>query len=164
MTWDLPTLIGIHGNNHSLRTLYNYWCDLPIAINKAYRGKNAPNSNTALRQKNWHQAQKKCVDFMKSVGIPHPETAREWKLIVSEMGRWMAMSVIHSGTPAAVMELPLNPTSDSKDAMQFRASCDERITLPAELFRDTPIHERVEKLQGGGDCGSPEVLEMQYVT
>ena len=150
MTWDLPSLIGIHGSNHSLRTLYNYWCDLPIAINKSYRGKNAPDSNTALRQKNWHQAQKKCVDFMKSVGIPHPETASEWKLIVSEMGRWMAMSVIHSGTPAAVMELPLNPTSDNKDAMQFRASCDERITLPAELFRDTPIHERVEKLQGGG--------------
>ena len=66
MTWDLPSLIGIHGNNHSLRTLYNYWCDLPIAINKSYRGKNAPDSNTALRQKNWHQAQKKCVDFMRA--------------------------------------------------------------------------------------------------
>ena len=66
------------------------------------------------------------------------------------VGDGMAMSSIHSHTPAAVMELPISATTDSKQAMLFRELCDERITLPAELFRDTPIHERIEKLYGGG--------------
>ena len=77
MTWDLPTLLGIHGTKHTLRTLYNYWCDLPIALSKTYRGNKAPESATALRQKNWHQAQKRMADFLKSTGTPHPETAEE---------------------------------------------------------------------------------------
>ena len=150
MTWHLPTFLALYGNKHTLRTLYNYWCDLPIALTKDYRGKNASESATAQRQKNWHQAQRLTVDFLKSTGIPHPETTEEWKTIVSEMGKWMAMSAIHSHTPAAVMELPVSATRDSKEAMLFRALCDERITLPAELFRDTPIHERIERLYGGG--------------
>ena len=150
MMWDLPTLLSLYGNKHTLRTLYNYWCDLPIAMTKDYRGKNAPESATAQRQKHWHQAQRRTVDFLRSTGIPHPETTEEWKTIVSEMGKWMAMSAIHSHTPAAVMELPVSATRDSKEAMLFRALCDERITLPAELFRDTPIHERIERLYGGG--------------
>ena len=56
------------------------------------------------------------------------------------------MSSIHSHT----LELPISATMDSKEAMLFRALCDERIALPAELFRDTPIHDRIEKLYGGG--------------
>ena len=70
MTWDLPTLLGIHSNKHTLRTLYNYWCDLPIALMKNYRGKKAPESAMAQRQKNWRQAQKRTVHFLKSTGIP----------------------------------------------------------------------------------------------
>ncbi|CAJ1339557.1 unnamed protein product, partial [Effrenium voratum] len=34
------------------------------------------------------------------------------------------------------MELPVAPIHDSKEALRFRAICDERITLPLSALRD----------------------------
>ena len=78
---------------------------------------------------------KEAVPFLESLGIPKPRSKAEWSCIFKEMGTFLAAKNFIVNCPLPVMELPVVPVHDSKEALRFRAVCDERITLPLSSFR-----------------------------
>ena len=83
---------------------------------------------------------------MKASGLDAPSTHDEWVALFKEMGKFMATKAFMTRTPTPVMELPIAPLHDSKEALRFRAICDERITLPLSAFAEQPaIHEALTK-------------------
>ena len=78
---------------------------------------------------------KEAVPFLESLGIPKPRSKAEWSYIFKEMGTFLAAKNFIVNCPLPVMELPVAPVHDSKEALRFRAVCDERITLPLSSLR-----------------------------
>ena len=70
------------------------------------------------------------MPFLESLGIPKPRSKAEWSYIFKEMGTFLAAKNFIVNCPLPVMEIPVAPVHDSKEALRFRAVCDERITLP----------------------------------
>ena len=81
------------------------------------------------------QMRKEAVPFLESLGIPKPRSKAEWSYIFKEMGTFLAAKNFIVNCPLPVMELPVAPVHDSKEALRFRAVCDERITLPLSSLR-----------------------------
>ena len=75
------------------------------------------------------QMRKEAVPFLESLGIPKPRSKEEWSYIFKEMGTFLAAKNFIVNCPLPVMEIPVAPIHDSKEALRFRAVCDERITL-----------------------------------
>eukprot|EP00435_Cladocopium_sp_Y103_P028221 s2216_g7.t1 len=71
-----------------------------------------------------------------------------------EMGRFLATKTFMTNCPAPVMEMPIHSLHDSKEALRFRAICDERITLPR-------VREAGGLLSPRGDAGHQGELEVQ---
>ena len=119
---------------------------MPVTIQSHRRGQNAPNSETALRLVKWKEIKQQADSFMKASGLDAPSTHDEWVAIFKEMGKFMATKAFMTRTPTPVMELPIAPLHDSKEALRFRAICDERITLPLSAFAEhLAIHESLTK-------------------
>ena len=76
------------------------------------------------------QMRKEAVPFLESLGIPKPHSKEEWSYIFKEMGTFLAAKNFTVNCPLPVMEMPVAPIHDSKEALRFRAICDKRITLP----------------------------------
>ena len=70
------------------------------------------------------------MPFLESLGIPKPHSKEEWSYIFKEMGTFLAAKNFIVNCPLPVMEMPVAPIHDSKEALRFRAICDERISLP----------------------------------
>ena len=61
----------------------------------------------------------------------HPQAAQQGGIyIFKEMGTFLAAKNFIVNCPLPVMEIPVAPVHDGKEALRFRAVCDERITLP----------------------------------
>ena len=145
-TWTLPALIHIYGHRYSFKYLWIAWNQMPVTIQSHRRGKDAPNSETALRLVKWKEIKQQADSFMKAAGLDAPSTHDEWVALFKEMGKFMATKAFMTRTPTPVMELPIAPLHDSKEALRFRAICDERITLPLSAFAEQPaIHEALTK-------------------
>ena len=64
--------------------------------------------------------------------------------MLREMGSFLATKVFLTNCPAPVMEMPVAPVHDSKEAMRFRAICDERITIPLDALKQFPeVHSKL---------------------
>ena len=145
-TWALPALIHIYGHRYSFKYLWIAWSQMPVTIQSHRRGQNAPNSETARRLVKWKEIKQQADSFMKASGLDAPSTHDEWVAIFKEMGKFMATKAFMTRTPTPVMELPIAPLHDSKEALRFRAICDERITLPLLAFAEhLAIHESLTK-------------------
>ena len=81
------------------------------------------------------QMRKEAVPFLESLEIPKPRSKAEWSYIFKEMGTFLAAKNLIVNCPLPVTELPVAPVHDSKEALRFRAVCDERITLPLSSLR-----------------------------
>ena len=136
-TWDLPSLVHVYGHRYSFRFIYAAWCQMPIALPQHRRGKDAPTSATATRAKAFEVARKEAKAFVKLHGM-EPESKADWVLIFKEMGRFLAAKSFLSNCPAPVMSMPIQPLHDSKEALRFRAVCDERVTLPLAACAEHP--------------------------
>ncbi|CAJ1366158.1 unnamed protein product, partial [Effrenium voratum] len=73
--------------------------------------------------------EQEAAPFLESLGIPKPRSKGEWSYIFKEMGAFLAAKNFIVNCPLPVMEIPVAPIHDSKEALRFRAVCDERITL-----------------------------------
>ena len=63
--------------------------------------------------------------------------------------------------PTPVLELRIAPLHDSKEALRFRAICDERITLPLEAFASKPaVYEALTAAWGHGGHQGELALQM----
>ena len=141
-TWTLPALIHIYAHRYSFKYLWIAWNQMPVTIQSHRRGKDAPNSETALRLVKWKEIKQQADSFMKAAGLDAPSTHDEWVALFKEMGKFMATKAFMTRTPTPVMELPIAPLHDSKEALRFRAICDERITLPLSAFAEQPASMR----------------------
>ena len=75
-----------------------------------------------------------------------PADKDEWRTVLREMGSFLATNckVFLTNCPAPVMEMPVAPVHDSKEAMRFRAICDERITIPLDALKQFPeVHSKL---------------------
>ena len=92
-------------------------------------------------------------------GVPKPRSKEEWSYIFKEMGTFLAAKNFIVNCPLPVMEIPVAPIHDSKEALRFRAVCDERITLPlASLKAFDSVHQvggGPEQVVDGGGEGQP---------
>ena len=60
-----------------------------------------------------------------ALGLDKPTDKEEWRRVLREMGTFLATKTFLTNCPAPVMEMPVAPVHDSKEAMRFRAICDE---------------------------------------
>ena len=114
------------------------WCSLPLAIEAKQRGKDAPGSATKTRNLRRSEARKEASSFLAALGLDKPADKDEWRTVLREMGSFLATKVFLTNCPAPVMEMPVAPVHNSKEAMRFRAICDERITIPAGRLEAVP--------------------------
>ena len=84
------------------------------------------------------QARKEASSFLAALGLDKPAEKDEWRTVLREMGTFLATKVFLTNCPAPVMEMPVAPVHDSKEAMRFRAMCDERITIPLDALKQFP--------------------------
>ena len=138
-TWTLPTLINIYGHRYTFKMIYSAWSQMPIAIPKHRRGDNSATSATATRAANFNLIRKEAKAFVQLHGLEKPQSKEDWATLFREMGRFLATKTFMTNCPAPVMEMPIQPIHDSKEALRFRAVCDERITLPLSAFADHPM-------------------------
>ena len=122
-TWDLPSLTGVYAHRFTFKYIYSAW-----TVKTQRRGRNAEGSTSDMG--NILQMRKEAVPFLESLGIPKPRSKEEWSYIFKEMGTFLAAKNFIVNCPLPVMEIPVAPIHDSKEALRFRAVCDERITLP----------------------------------
>ena len=60
------------------------------------------------------------------------------------------------------MEMPVAPVHDSKEAMRFRAICDERITIPLDALKQFPeVHAKLVGQLPQSDGGRQAQLAVQ---
>lgn len=136
-TWTLPALVHVYGHRYPFRFIYAAWCEMPITIPSHQRGKDAP-SRRESRVLNFKMWASEAKSFVQLAGVPEPTSKEEWSELFREMGRFMATKSFLVHTPPCVMQMEVQPVHDSKDALRFRAQCDERITLPLSAFDDYP--------------------------
>ena len=129
-TWDLPSLTGVYAHRFTFKYIYSAWTTFPQR-----RGRNAEGSTLDKWMGNILQMRKEAVPFLESLGIPKPRSKAEWSYIFKEMGTFLAANNFIVNCPLPVMEIPVAPVHDSKEALRFRAVCDERITLPLSSLR-----------------------------
>ena len=140
------TLLGCgkaaHGISHpccmSMVLATPAWSALPIIIATHRRGKDSKDSKTANRHKDGLQIIEEAKSFLEVTGLPMPQDKEEWRLMFKEMGSFLATKSFLTNTPPPVMQLPVADIHDSKEAMRYRAICDERVTLPMEALRSVP--------------------------
>ena len=129
-TWDLPSLTGVYTHRFTFKYIYSAWTTFPLIVKTQRRGRNAEGSTSDKWMGNIIQMRKEAVPFLESLGIPKPHSKEEWSYIFKEMGTFLAAKNFIVNCPLPVMEMPVAPIHDSKEALRFRAICDERITLP----------------------------------
>ena len=134
-TWDLPSLTGVYAHRFTFKYIYSAWATSPLVVKTQRRGRNAEGSASDKWMGNILQMRKEAVPFLESLGIPKPRSKAEWSYIFKEMGTFLAAKNFIVNCPLPVMELPVAPVHDSKEALRFRAVCDERITLPLSSLR-----------------------------
>ena len=134
-TWDLPSLTGVYAHRFTFKYIYSAWTTFPLVVKTQRRGRNAEGSASDKWMGNILQMRKEAVPFLESLGIPKPRSKAEWSYIFKEMGTFLAAKNFIVNCPLPVMELPVAPVHDSKEALRFRAVCDERITLPLSSLR-----------------------------
>ena len=110
--------------------IYSAWTTFPLIVKTQRRGRNAEGSTSDKWMGNILQMRKEAVPFLESLGIPKPRSKEEWSYIFKEMRTFLAAKNFIVNCPLPVMEIPVAPIHDSKEALRFRAVCDERITLP----------------------------------
>ena len=137
-TWDLKSLIHIYSMRYTFKYIYSLWCSLPLAIESKQRGKDAPGSATQTRNLKRTEARKEASSFLTALGLDKPTDKDEWRRVLREMGSFLATKTFLTNCPAPVMEMPVAPVHDSKEAMRFRAICDERITIPLDALKQFP--------------------------
>ena len=137
-TWDLPSMLHVYGARYILKWIYAPWSALPIIIATHRRGKDSKDSKTANRHKDGLQIIEEAKSFLEVTGLPMPQDKEEWRLMFKEMGSFLATKSFLTNTPPPVMQLPVAEIHDSKEAMRYRAICDERVTLPMEALRSVP--------------------------
>ena len=137
-TWDLPSMLHVYGARYTLKWIYAAWSALPIIIATHRRGKDSKDSKTANRHKDGLQIIEEAKSFLEVTGLPMPQDKEEWRLMFKEMGSFLATKSFLTNTPPPVMQLPVADIHDSKEAMRYRAICDERVTLPMEALRSVP--------------------------
>ena len=142
--WDLKSLIHIYSTRYTFKYIYSLWCSLPLAIEAKQRGKDAPGSATKTRNLRRTEAHKEASSFLAALGLDKPTDKEEWRTVLREMGSFLATKVFLTNCPAPVMEMPVAPVRDSKEAMRFRAICDERITIPLDALKQFPeVHSKL---------------------
>ena len=120
---------------------------MPISLPQHRRGKDASTSKTATRPSDHQVAHREAKAFVKLHGLDNPQSKADWVLVFKEMGRFLAAKSSLSNCPAPVMSMPIQPIYDSKEAMRFRAVCDERVTLPLSAFAEHPaVHSELVDL------------------
>ena len=119
--------------------IYSAWSQMPIAIPKHRRGDNSATSATATRAANFNLIRKEAKAFVQLHGLEKLQSKEDWATLFRDMGRFLATKTFMTNCPAPVMEMPIQPIHDSKEALRFRAVCDERITLPLSAFADHPM-------------------------
>ena len=129
-TWDLPSLTGVYAHRFTFKYIYSAWTTFPLIVKTQRRGRNAEGSTSDKWMGNIIRMRKEAVPFLESPGIPKPQRKEEWSYIFKEMGTFLAAKNFIVNCPLPVMEMPVAPIHDSKEALRFRAICDERITLP----------------------------------
>ena len=134
-TWDLPSLTGVYAHRFTFKYIYLAWTTFPLVVKTQRRGRNAEGSASDKWMGNILQMRKEAVPFLESLGIPKPRSKAEWSYIFKEMGTFLAAKNFIVNCPLPVMEIPVAPVHDSKEALRFRAVCDERITLPLSSLR-----------------------------
>ena len=134
-TWDLPSLTGVYAHRFTFKYIYSAWTTFPLVVKTQRRGRNAEGSASDKWMGNILQMRKEAVPFLESLGIPKPRSKAEWSYIFKEMGTFLAAKNFIVNCPLPVMEIPVAPVHDSKEALRFRAVCDERITLPLSSLR-----------------------------
>ena len=108
------------------------------------RGKDAPGSATKTRNLRRTEARKEASSYLAALGLDKPADKDEWRTVLREMGSFLATKVFLTNCPAPVMEMPVAPVHDSKEAMRFRAICDERITIPLDALKQFPeVHSKL---------------------
>ena len=100
-----------------------------LGLKTQRRGRNAEGSTSDKWMGNILQMRKEAVPFLESLGIPKPRSKAEWSYIFKEMGTFLAAKNFIVNCPLPVMEIAVAPVHDSKEALRFRAVCNERITL-----------------------------------
>ncbi|CAK9117931.1 unnamed protein product [Durusdinium trenchii] len=133
-TWDLKSLIHIYSHRYTFKYIYSF------------RGKDAPPSATKTRNIRRSEARKEASSFLAALGLDKPADKDEWRTVLREMGSFLATNckVFLTNCPAPVMEMPVAPVHDSKEAMRFRAICDERITIPLDALKQFPeVHSKL---------------------
>ena len=123
---------------YTFKYIYSLWCSLPLAIESKQRGKDAPGSATQTRNLKRTEARKEASSFLTALGLDKPTDKDEWRRVLREMGSFLATKTFLTNCPAPVMEMPVAPVHDSKEAMRFRAICDERITIPLDALKQFP--------------------------
>ena len=136
---DSPDLDQHHGHRYTFKMIYSAWSQMPIAIPKHRRGDNSATSATATRAANFNLIRKEAKAFVQLHGLEKLQSKEDWATLFREMGRFLATKTFMTNCPAPVMEMPIQPIHDSKEALRFRAVCDERITLPLSAFADHPM-------------------------
>ena len=134
-TWDLPSLTGVYAHRFTFKYIYSAWTTFPLVVKMQRWGRNVEGSASDKWMGNILQMRKEAVPFLESLGIPKPRSKAEWSYIFKEMGTFLAAKNFIVNCPLPVMELPVAPVHDSKEALRFRAVCDERITLPLSSLR-----------------------------
>ena len=132
-TWDLPSLTGVYAHRFTFKYIYSAWTTFPLVVKTQRRGRNAEGSASDKWMGNILQMRKEAAPFLDSLGIPKPRSKAEWSYIFKEMGTFLAAKNFIVNCPLPVMELPVAPVR--KEALRFRAVCDERITVPLSSLR-----------------------------
>ena len=125
---DLPSLTRVYAHRFTFKYIYSAWTTFPLIVKTQCRGRNAEGSTSDKWMGNIIQMRKEAVPFLESLGIPKPRSKEEWSYIFKEMGTFLAAKNFIVNCPLPVMEMPVAPIHDSKEALRFRAVCDERIT------------------------------------
>ena len=119
-TWDLPSLTGVNAHRFTFKYIYSAWTTFPLIVKTQRRGCKVDGGNIL-------QMRKEAVPFLESLGIPKPRSIAEWSYIFKEMGTFLAAKKFIVNCPLPVMEIPVAPVHDSKEALRFRAVCDTKL-------------------------------------
>jgi hypothetical protein len=147
-TWDLPSLFSVHGSNYTAKELWDVWMNMPLVQNHIVRGDRVP-----LRKKkmeDYLQQKAATRDLLDHFGLPQPKTKSEWRIILKQVGRFLAAKTFLSRTPQTIMELPVQEGHDDIEHLRLRAVCDDSIHVPLDMLRGFP--ELWEPFQKKGTC------------
>eukprot|EP00435_Cladocopium_sp_Y103_P034001 s2326_g8.t1 len=157
-SWDLPSMVTLLGNTWTFEQIYKVWNEMPLTVPAGRRGKGPgiqEKKKAELKEQNLKVQEVK--SFLHSLGLRHPKSQAEVKTLYRELGVFLAASTFLARTPTPVMDLPEAAIQDTKEHMRFRATCDERVTLPLSAFHDLPgVYDKL-----CAQLGTRNVVEVQ---